>query len=174
MRKNDFSFQKLYQFVEETKFDRLGVFMYSKEDGTPAERLSNQIHGNTKKARFNQIMKLQQTISSQNLEKTLGKEVEVLIENVTFDQKYWIGRTKMDVPEIDGVVYIQNTSQKNLRNQFVKCRIVDRREYDLLAEINNIKNTVKNEDGINSMCILNDNMIISGGDSRNEIKIWKK
>ena len=75
-------FEKLYNFVEETKFDKLGVFMYSKEDGTPAEKLPNQIHGNTKKARYNKIMSLQQGISKQNLEKRIGKEYEVLIENI--------------------------------------------------------------------------------------------
>ena len=54
---------------KETKFDKLGVFMYSKEDGTPAEKLPNQIHGNTKKARYNKIMTIQQEMSRQNLKK---------------------------------------------------------------------------------------------------------
>lgn len=127
-------FQKLYDFVKETKFDKLGVFPYSKEDGTPAERLPNQIHGNTKKARYNQIMKLQQQISNELLESKIGQEVDVLVENTTFDKKYWVGRTKMDVPEMDGLVYIQNTSKEDLRNQFIKCKIVDRREYDLIGK----------------------------------------
>lgn len=126
-------FEKLYNFVEKTKFDKLGVFMYSKEDGTPAEKLPNQIHGNTKKARYNKIMSLQQEISRQNLEKRIGKEYEVLVENITFDKKYYVGRTKMDVPEMDGVVYIENTSNKDLINQFVKCRIVNVRQYDLIG-----------------------------------------
>ena len=128
-------FEKLYDFVKETKFDKLGVFMYSKEDGTPAEKLPNQIHGNTKKARYNKIMSLQQEISRENLEKRLGKEYEVLIENTTFDKKYLVGRTKMDVPEMDGVVYIKNTSDKDLINEFVKCKIVDIKDYDLIGEI---------------------------------------
>jgi len=128
-------FGKLYNFVKTTKFDKLGVFMYSKEDGTPAEKLPNQIHGNTKKARYNKIMALQQQISKENLEKRVGKEYEVLIENKTFDNKYWVGRTKMDVPEMDGVVYIENTSNTNLINSFVCCKIVDIREYDLIGKI---------------------------------------
>ena len=127
-------FQKLYDFAKETKFDKLGVFMYSKEDGTPAEKLPNQIHGNTKKARYNKIMRLQQAISNENLRNRIGKEYEVLIENKTFDDRYWIGRTKMDVPEMDGVVYIQNNNQSNLINQFIKCKIVDVKDYDLIAE----------------------------------------
>ena len=128
-------FEKLYNFVKETKFDKLGVFMYSKEDGTPAEKLPNQIHGNTKKARYNRIMSIQQKISRENQEKRIGKEYEVLIENTTFDRKYLVGRTKMDVPEMDGVVYIKNTSDKDLINKFVKCKIVDIKDYDLIAEI---------------------------------------
>lgn len=128
-------FEKLYNFVEEIKFDKLGVFMYSKEDGTPAEKLPNQIHGNTKKSRYNKIMSLQQEISRNNLEKRLGKEYEVLIEDTTFDKKYLVGRTIMDVPEMDGVVYIKNTLDKYLINKFVKCKIVDIIDYDLIAEI---------------------------------------
>ena len=128
-------FEKLYSFVKETKFDKLGVFMYSKEEGTPAEKLPNQIHGNTKRARYNKIMSLQQEISKQNLEKRIGKEYEVLIENKTFDNKYLVGRTKMDVPEMDGLVYIKNTKEKEFINKFVKCKIVDIKSYDLIAEI---------------------------------------
>lgn len=128
-------FEKLYNFVEETRFDKLGVFMYSKEDGTPAEKLPNQIHGNTKRARYNKIMSIQQRVSKENLEKRIDKEYEVLIENKTFDNKYWVGRTKMDVPEMDGVVYIQNNIETNLINTFVKCKIVDIRDYDLIGKI---------------------------------------
>lgn len=105
--KNDF--EELKQFVKETKFDKLGTFMYSKEDGTPAEKLPNQIHGNTKKARYNQIMKIQQEISKNIQEKKIGNTYEVLIENMSFDGKYYIGRTMQDVPEMDGMVYIKNT-----------------------------------------------------------------
>ena len=127
-------FEELYNFVKEAKFDKLGVFMYSKEDGTPAEKMPNQIHGNTKKSRYNKIMRLQQEISKENLEKRIGKEYEVLIENKTFDNKYWIGRTKMDVPEMDGVVYIENKSNnKDLINQFLKCQITQVRDYDLIG-----------------------------------------
>ena len=109
--------------------------MYSKEDGTPAEKLPNQIHGNTKKARYNRIMSLQQEISKQNLEKRIGKEYEILIENVSFDGKYLIGRTNMDVPEMDGVVYIENAPKENLINRFIKCKIVGVNNYDLIAKI---------------------------------------
>lgn len=127
-------FEELYNFVKETKFDRLGVFMYSKEDGTPAEKLPNQIHGNTKKSRYNKIMNLQQEISRQNLEKRIGNIYETLIENKTFDNKYWIGRTKMDIPEMDGVVYIKNNGNEDLINKFINCKIIDIKDYDLIGE----------------------------------------
>lgn len=127
-------FEELYDFVKETKFDRLGVFMYSKEDGTPAEKLPNQIHGNTKKSRYNKIMNLQQEISRQNLEKRIGNIYETLIENKTFDNKYWIGRTKMDIPEMDGVVYIKNNGNEDLINKFINCKIIDIKDYDLIGE----------------------------------------
>lgn len=126
-------YEKLYKFVKSTRFDKLGVFKYSKEDGTPAEKMPNQIHGNTKKARYNKIMKLQQAISEQNLKQKVGKEYEVLIENKTFDNKYWIGRTKMDVPEMDGVIYIENNKEKNLINSFIKCKIIDVKGYDIIG-----------------------------------------
>jgi ribosomal protein S12 methylthiotransferase len=129
------NFEELYDFVKETKFDRLGVFMYSKEDGTPAEKLPNQIHGNTKKSRYNKIMNLQQQISRQNLEKRIGNTYETLVENKTFDNKYWIGRTKMDIPEMDGVIYIKNDNKQDLINKFVNCKITDIKDYDLIGEL---------------------------------------
>ena len=109
--------------------------MYSKEDNTPAEKLPNQINGNTKRARYNKIMKLQNEISRENLKKYLHKELEVLIENKTFDGKYYIGRTEMDAPEIDGVVYIENNKENNLADKFVLCKITQIKEYDLIAKL---------------------------------------
>lgn len=132
--KQDFS--ELYDFVENTKFDKLGVFKYSKEENTPAAKMENQIHYKTKEARYNKIMRMQQEISKEKLEKNIGKEMTVLIENVSFDGKYLIGRTKNDVPEEDGVVYIKRTEKnENLLNQFICCKIVDVSDYDLIAEV---------------------------------------
>ena len=128
-------FEELYKFVEQTKFDKLGVFQYSKEDGTPAAKLPEQINGNTKKSRYNKIMKLQQKISNLNLKNKIGQEVEVLIEDISFDGKYLVGRTKQDVPEIDGIIYIKNEENENLINQFVKAKVIDVGEYDLIGEL---------------------------------------
>ncbi len=128
-------FDELYNFIKETKFDKLGAFMYSKEDGTPAAKLKNQIHPMTKKSRYNKIMELQKEISKQNLENKINKEYTALIEDVSFDNKYYIGRTYMDVPDMDGVIFIKNdTKEKDKIGQFVKCRIIDVKDYDLIAE----------------------------------------
>ena len=127
-------FEELYDFVEKTKFDKLGVFEYSKEEGTPAEKLPNQIHHSTKRARYNKIMKKQQEISNELMSKRVGQEVEVLIEDMSFDRKYLIGRTKQDVPDIDGIIYIKNEDikkEKELINTIKKCKITNYSEYDL-------------------------------------------
>ena len=127
-------FNELYEFVQNAKFDKLGTFMYSKEEGTPASRMQNQINGNTKRSRYNKIMKIQQKISNENLQNKIEQEVEVLIENKTFDGKYFVGRTKQDVPDIDGLIYIKN-NDKELMNQFVTAKIVDVKEYDLIGKL---------------------------------------
>ena len=126
-------FEELYNFLQEAKFDKLGCFAYSKEDGTPASRLKEQIHPMTKKSRLNKIMSLQQKISKQNLKNKIGKEVEVLVEDKSFDGKTYIGRSYMDVPEIDGVVYIESDDEIQI-GSFVKCTITDVKEYDLIAK----------------------------------------
>ena len=128
-------FNELYEFIKKARFDKLGTFMYSKEDGTPAERLPNQINENTKKSRYNKIMKEQQQISKENLKTKIDKQYEVLIERKTFDDKYLIGRTKQDVPDIDGIVYIKNEGYKDLENQFVNVKIIDVENYDLIGKI---------------------------------------
>lgn len=130
-------FEELLKFVEDTKFDKLGVFMYSKEEGTPAEKLPNQIHGNTKKSRYNKIMLKQQEISRDKLSSKIGEECEILIEDISFDGKFYIGRTMQDVPDIDGLVYLKNNKKdrKNLVGSFEKCKIINVSNYDLIAEL---------------------------------------
>ena len=129
-------FKELQEFIKNAKFDKLGAFMYSKEEGTPAEKLPNQIHGNTKKSRYNKIMEEQQIISNQNLKKKIGKTFDVLIEDVSFDGKYFIGRTMQDVPEIDGIVYIKNIGQDKdkMLNKIEKYKVIDISDYDLIME----------------------------------------
>lgn len=110
--------------------------MYSKEDGTPAAKMPNQIHENTKKARYNRIMEEQKEISKQILQDKIGKIYTVLVENILPNKKYFIGRTMQDIPEEDGVVYIKNDKNINeneILNSFVECQITDVSDYDLIA-----------------------------------------
>ena len=126
-------FNELYEFVKKERFDKLGTFMYSKEDGTPAARLKEQIHYMTKKSRHKKIMSLQKKISKENLQEKLGKTYEAIVESTSFDNKYYIGRTYMDVPEEDGVVFIKKDEEIEL-GTFVNCKITGIRDYDLIAE----------------------------------------
>ena len=133
----DDDFKELQEFVAQAKFDKLGAFMYSKEEGTPAEKLPNQIHKNTKKSRYNKIMQEQQKISKQNLENKIGKTYDVLIEEISFDKKFLIGRTMQDVPEIDGLVYVKvqenNLAIEQKIGQIIKCKITKVSNYDLIG-----------------------------------------
>lgn len=109
--------------------------MYSKEEGTPAARLPEQIHGNTKKSRYNKIMSIQQKVSNENLKNKIGKNVEVLIEDISFDGKYLIGRTSQDVPEEDGIIYVENNNFESKVNSFVNVKVTEVKEYDLIGKI---------------------------------------
>lgn len=132
------NFEELLEFVKNTKLDKLGTFMYSKEEGTPAAKLPDQIHGNTKKARYNKIMEAQQEISKEILTNKIGKNYKVLVEDMSFDGKYFIGRTMQDVPEEDGLVYIKNNKdldENTILNNFVNCKIIEVSNYDLIGEI---------------------------------------
>ena len=128
------AFNELCEFLKKAKFENLGAFTYSKEDGTPASRLKEQVHYMTKKSRYNKIMQIQQEVSKENLEKLIGKEIKVLVEGITFDEKYYVGRSQYEVPDIDGIVYIKNDKELEIGNS-VNCIIVDSNEYDLITEI---------------------------------------
>ena len=130
----DKDFDLLCKFVKFAKFDKLGVFAYSKEEGTPASKMENQVHFSTKKCRRNKIMALQQDVSKEQLLKKIGRTYEALIENITTDGKFYMARTYMDVPDMDGVCWIINSKELEI-GQFVKCKITDVLDYDLIGEI---------------------------------------
>ena len=130
---SDNDFKELVDFVEKTKFDKLGVFEYSKEEGTKASLMRKQIDENTKKTRKEEIMYIQSEISRELLSKNLGKNLEVLIEE-KIDENNYVGRTYMDAPEIDGVTYV--FSDKNLEiGNFINVNIVDTLDYDLVGDV---------------------------------------
>jgi len=127
-------FAELYDFIKNTKFERLGAFAYSLEDGTPAEKLEGHIHHNTKRARHNKIMKLQNEISENIMKKQIGNTFEVLVEDVSFDGKYYIARSQNEVPDIDGIIYVEKDMDE-LFDKFITVKIIDNKDYDLIAKI---------------------------------------
>ena len=126
--------EELMQFVNDMEFDRLGVFLYSPEEGTPAYSYPEQITEETKLARKEAVMELQQEISFDKNEAVKGKELWVLIEGQVADENAYVGRTYRDAPDVDGYVFI-NTEETLLTGDFVKVRITGAYEYDLIGEI---------------------------------------
>ncbi|UCC94993.1 MAG: MiaB/RimO family radical SAM methylthiotransferase [Candidatus Omnitrophota bacterium] len=122
-------FGELLRFVKEIRFDRLGVFAYSREEQTPAAKL-RQVHPSTKKRRFKELMALQKDIALKVNGRFIGKDVDVLVEEKNDD--ILIGRTQYDAPQVDGVVFLK---KKDLRvGSFYRTKIVDAYEYDLVGE----------------------------------------
>ena len=130
---NQEDFDQLVDFIEDIKFDKLGVFEYSREEGTRAASLDEQIPDNIKEERKNEIMAIQSDISGEILSKNLGKTFEVLIEEKIDDNNY-VGRTYMDSPEIDGVTYVQSDKELEI-GDFVQVEIIDSLDYDLVGEL---------------------------------------
>lgn len=129
-------FDELKKFVEEMRFDRLGVFNYSREEDTKAAEFDEQIPEEDKEKRRDEIMRLQQNIAFEQNEAMTGKVFEVMIEGNLPDEGVYIARTYMDAPEVDGFVFLE--SDWNLMSgDFVKVRITEARGYDLIGEIIN-------------------------------------
>ncbi|MFH1868521.1 MAG: 30S ribosomal protein S12 methylthiotransferase RimO [Candidatus Omnitrophota bacterium] len=126
-------FDELLDFIKNTEFERLGAFIYSKEEGTHAYRLSEQVDEKTKRKRFDVLMSLQQEVSRKVNERFIGKTLEVLIEEKEAPKKgLYLGRTQYDAPEVDGLVYVH--SGKSLKpGDFVYVKITDNLEYDLVG-----------------------------------------
>ncbi|MBI4394791.1 MAG: radical SAM protein, partial [Candidatus Omnitrophica bacterium] len=128
-------FQELLEFMKWAKFERLGMFLYSNEEGSHAATLNGQIPKRAKERRFDEGMKLQQTISKANNEQLIGKTFAVLIEQRDEQNpNVYIGRTYMDAPEVDGVIYVHAPQGILLKEgQFVLARVEAAKEYDLTA-----------------------------------------
>ncbi len=127
-------FQKLCSFVEEGIFDRLGVFIYSPEDGTPAARLTMQVDDEVKERRFHTLMSLAKKVSEKNRRAKIGTVENVLTEG--FSDMFYVGRGAGDGPEVDGKIYF--TSREEIQpGTFVPVRILAAEEYDLIGENEN-------------------------------------
>ncbi len=127
-------FEELYDFVKEYKFDRLGAFAYSCEEGTAASKIKEQIDEDIKEDRRNRIMLLQQGISKEKMQEKIGNKYTVIIESMTEDGKYFVGRSYMDVPSEDGVIYV-DYDPSIVINEYIDVLIYGGSEYDLYAKI---------------------------------------
>ena len=131
---SDADFAELVEFVRETKFDRLGVFAYSEEEGTySATRLSDDVPEQTKQERVDAIMRLQERISLENNAKRIGQKMRVIIDRKEGD--FYIGRSEFDSPEVDQEIIVESFGKRLYRGRFYNVAITDAEDYDLYAEI---------------------------------------
>ena len=131
---SDADFEELLEFVRDTKFDRLGVFAYSEEEGTySATRLRDDVPDEVKQQRVDRIMHLQERVSLENNARRIGETMRVIIDRKEGD--FYIGRSEYDSPEVDQELIIDSRGKRLLRGRFYSVRITDAEDYDLYAEI---------------------------------------
>ncbi len=130
-------FNQLADFVKDMRFDRLGCFAYSQEEGTKAAEMPDQIDEETKQRRADVIMEQQQIIMAQNNEKMIGKTIEVVTEGFDRYGECYFGRSAADAPDIDGKIFFRSPERKLTSGSFVKVNITETLDYDLIGEIEN-------------------------------------
>jgi ribosomal protein S12 methylthiotransferase len=128
----DKDFSELLKFLKETHFEKLGAFIYSREEGSAASKFKGQVPEGVKSKRFDEVMKAQQSISADINRSFLGQVSKVLIDEKLEDGRYF-GRTEFDAPEVDGGVYVSGNNLKV--GEFYKVKITDTLEYDLVGEV---------------------------------------
>ncbi|MBQ9519588.1 MAG: radical SAM protein, partial [Firmicutes bacterium] len=128
-------FDELCGFISEIKFDRLGVFTYSREEGTPAYNLPDQIDEGIKQQRKDYILDLQKNISAKICEGFIGKELEVIVEGKLDDEDdVYCSRSYRDCYEIDGFVFF-NSSEELIAGDFYRVKVTSAGDYDLIGEL---------------------------------------
>lgn len=127
-------FEELKEFVRKVRFDRMGAFAYSEEEGTyAAKHYEDDIDQDVKNARLDEIMRIQQTISAELSASKIGQQFKVIIDRV--EGEYYIGRTEFDSPEVDPEVLIKQTDEKLTIGNFYWIQVTDSDEFDLFGEI---------------------------------------
>lgn len=126
--------QEVLQFVKDMRFDRLGVFTYSEEEGTPAAQMPDQIDEAVKETRRDALMMAQQAIAFDKSEEMVGKTVDVLIEGRLPEEDVYIGRTYRDAPDVDGYVFV-HAEEDMISGDIVKVKITDAQDYDLVGDV---------------------------------------
>ncbi|MBQ8281502.1 MAG: 30S ribosomal protein S12 methylthiotransferase RimO [Lachnospiraceae bacterium] len=124
----------LEEFVKDINFTRLGVFTYSKEEGTPAAKMKNQVPAREKNKRRSRIMKVAKELSFKNGQDMVGKTVQVIIEGYIPDEDIYVGRTYMDAPGIDGSIFVI-CDEKLMSGDMVNVEITGAEKYDLIGEV---------------------------------------
>ncbi len=127
-------FEKLQKFVKTMRFDRLGVFTYSREEDTPAAEMPEQIPEEIKEERRDVIMAMQQEIAFEKNESRIGQEMDVMIEGYLPEDDVYVGRSYMDAPDVDGFVFL-STGWNLVTGDYVKVRIIQAQGYDLIGEV---------------------------------------
>ena len=127
-------FSRLAEFVQRVRFDRLGCFAYSREEGTRSYDFPDQIDEETAAHRADIIMEQQMLISAENNEKLMGAELEAVVEGFDKFGECWFGRTVLDAPDIDGKVFFSSECPLEI-GQYVKIRITETLDYDLIGEV---------------------------------------
>ena len=127
-------FEELYQFVKDTKFERLGCFAYSEEDGTVAAQMDNQIDVEVRQQRADAIMMMQTEIMAQCQAELVDKEIDIIVDDFDSENGIWICRSVYDAPEIDGEVYIDGGYDVEV-GDIVKAKVIQSDIYDLYAEL---------------------------------------
>lgn len=126
--------EEMLEFVNSVEFDRLGVFAYSPEEGTAAARMTNQIDDELKEDWRDELMELQQEVSWDKAESSVGTVMPVMVEGKVSDENAYIARSYKDAPDVDGYVFIR-TDEQLMSGDFVKVKITGALEYDLIGEI---------------------------------------
>lgn len=126
-------FEALAEFVKEAKFNRMGAFAYSAEEGTPAAEFPDQIDEDIKERRLEVLMAEQSVVNDELSESQIGNDLDVLVEGYDRMNKCYYGRSKMDAPDIDGKVFFMS-QKKHKEGEILKLHIYDRIDYDLLGE----------------------------------------
>jgi ribosomal protein S12 methylthiotransferase len=130
----DVDFEELKEFVKATKFDRLGVFAYSEEEGTySATRLKDDVSDEVKQQRVDGIMRLQERVSLENNARRIGQTMRVIVDRK--EGEFYIGRSEYDSPEVDQELIIDSRGKRLLRGHFYTVSITDAEDYDLYATL---------------------------------------
>ncbi len=126
--------REMMDFIEEMKFDRLGVFSYSAEEDTPAAEMDDQIPEDVKQDRLKELMQYQQEISTEKGKEKIGRELLVMIEGKVADENAYVGRTYADAPDVDGYIFV-NTGELLMSGDFARVTVTGSLEYDLIGEL---------------------------------------